>query len=210
MGWLDFIRAAAGSSTETLSLPLFPLDTVLFPGGVLGLKIFEQRYLDMVADCIKAEQAFGIALIASGAETGSAAQPHPVGTLARITRWEMEQSGILLISVRGDRRFRIIKAEAGADNRLTATAQLLGEPQPTAVPPERQRLLPFLRRVISDLGPERCPPPHAFDEAAWVGYRISEALPIQNLAKQKLLELDDPLIRLEILETWLDQKKLLG
>jgi Lon protease-like protein len=78
------------------------------------------------------------------------------------------------------------------------------------LPTERRRLLPLLRRIVADLGPERIAEPHRFDEAEWVGYRITEVLPIQNLAKQKLLELDDPLARLEILETFLDQRKLLG
>ncbi|MDR2837908.1 MAG: LON peptidase substrate-binding domain-containing protein [Azonexus sp.] len=210
MGWFDFARARAGKTVETLHLPLFPLDTVLFPGGVLGLKVFEQRYLDMVADCMKTDQPFGIVLIASGSETGAGVQPHPVGALASIAGWEMEELGLLLISVRGGRRFRIIEAQESPANRLTATVELLTEQKPVAVPPERRRLIPFLQRIISDLGPKRCPEPHHFDEAAWVGYRITEALPIQNLAKQKLLELDDPLVRLEILETWLDQKKLLG
>ena len=87
---------------------------------------------------------------------------------------------------------------------------MLAETTATPLPPERQRLVPLLRRVAADLGSERLPEPHRFDDAEWVGYRITEILPIQNLAKQKLLELDDPLARLEILEKYLDQRKLLG
>ncbi|MCL2344914.1 MAG: LON peptidase substrate-binding domain-containing protein, partial [Desulfobulbus sp.] len=210
MGWFDFARAPAGVAVETLRLPLLPLNTVLFPGGLLALKIFEQRHLDMTADCLKENQPFGVCLLASGGEggDGSAAAPHPVGTLATIASWEMEQLGILLISVRGGRRFRIIESQAGPANRLEATVELLAEPEP-ALPPERRRLLPLLRRIVSDQGPERIAEPHRFAAAAWVGYRITEVLPIQNLAKQKLLELDDPLARLQILETWLDQRKLL-
>jgi len=201
----DFARAPAGIAIETLRLPLFPLDAVLFPGGTLPLKIFEQRYLDMAADCLKRDQPFGVCLIARGD-----AEPHPVGTLAHIAAWEMEQLGVLLISVRGGRRFRIIESAIGPGKRIEATVQPLAEAPPTPPPPERQRLLPLLRRIVKDLGPERIPMPHRFDDADWIGYRITEVLPIQNLAKQKLLELEDPLARLEILETYLDQRKLLG
>lgn len=210
MGWFDFNRAPSGTTIETLRLPLFPLNTVLFPGGVQPLKIFEQRYLDMAAACMKENSPFGICLIASGNETGKAAEPHPVGTLATIGDWEMEQLGILQITARGGRRFRIIEKHSNADHLLEATVELLAVEEATGVPVERQRLLPLLQRIVKDLGPQRMPEPHRFDDAEWVSYRITEVLPIQNLAKQKLLELDDPLARLEILETFLDQRKLLG
>jgi len=210
MGWFDFARSPAGTAIETLRIPLFPLGTVLFPGGLLPLKIFEQRYLDMAAACLKDDKPFGICLIASGDEVGALAQPHPVGTLATVASWEMEQLGILMIIAKGGRRFRVLDSSPGPGNLLEATVELIAEGGPTPFPPERKRLLPLLRRVIDDLGPERIPEPHRFDDAEWVGYRITEVLPIQNLARQKLLELDDPLSRLEILEKFLDQRKLLG
>ncbi len=210
MGWFDFVRSPAGTTVETLRLPLFPLNTVLFPGSLLPLKIFEQRYLDMAAACLKAQTPFGICLIDKGSEVGGGAVPHPVGTLASIASWEMEQLGILMITARGGRRFRILDSQTGPGNLLEATVELLAETGPTPLPPERERLLPLLRRVVGDLGSERMPEPHRYDEAEWVGFRITEVLPIQNLAKQKLLELDDPLARLEILEKYLSQRKLLG
>ncbi|WP_306603011.1 LON peptidase substrate-binding domain-containing protein [Azonexus sp.] len=209
MGWFDFIRSPDGGSVETLRIPLFPLNTVLFPGGVQPLKIFEQRYLDMAATCLKNGSPFGICLIDSGNEIGEAALPHLVGTLATIGNWDMEQLGILMINAIGGRRFRILDHEVGASKLLEATVELLIEPE-APLPQNRERLLPLLQRIISDLGPERIPEPHRYDDAAWVGYRIIEVLPVQNLAKQKLLELDDPLARLEILEKFLDQRKLLG
>jgi Lon protease-like protein len=209
MGWFDFSRSPAGAAVETLRIPLFPLGTVLFPGGLLPLKIFEQRYLDMAAACLKEGSPFGICLIAEGGEVGTPSMPHPVGTLATIGDWEMEQLGILMVTARGSRRFRILDSVVGPGQRLEATVEVLAEPGPTPFPAERQRLLPLLRRIVADLGVERIAEPHRFDEAEWVGYRITEVLPIQNLAKQKLLELDDPLARLEILERFLDQRKLL-
>ncbi len=210
MGWFDFVRSPAGNAVETLRIPLFPLNTVLFPGTVLPLKIFEQRYLDMAAACLKENSPFGVCLIEKGSEVGAVAEPHAVGTLASIGSWEMEQLGILMITAHGGRRFRIIETRNGPDKLLEASVELLAETGPTPLPPERQRLLPLLRRIVDDLGKERLPEPHRFEEAEWVGYRITEVLPIQNLAKQKLLELDDPLSRLEILEKYLDQRKLLG
>ena len=210
MGWFDFVRSPAGTSVETLRIPLFPLNTVLFPGGLQPLKIFEQRYLDMAAACMKDNSPFGICLIDKGGEVGRAGVPHGVGTLATITNWEMEQLGILMITAQGGRRFRIIETQVGDGHLLEGTVELLAEAGPTPLPQERERLLPLLQRIVGDLGPERIPEPHRYDDAEWVGYRITEVLPIQNLAKQKLLELDDPLARLEILEKYLSQRKLLG
>jgi uncharacterized protein len=209
MGWFGLSRPSAPAAPVRLEIPLFPLDTVLFPGGVLPLKIFEQRYLDMAAACMKEKRPFGICLIATGKEVGGVAEPHAVGTLAEIAHWEMEQLGILMITAHGGKRFRILESYAAPDKLLRATVEVIDDDGPLPMPPERQRLLPLLRRVASDIGPARFPEPHRFDDAEWVGYRITEILPVQNLAKQKLLELEDPLSRLEILEKFLDQRKLL-
>ena len=210
MGWFDFVRSPAGTSVETLRIPLFPLNTVLFPGGLQPLKIFEQRYLDMAAACMKEERPFGVCLIVAGEEAGGVAEPHPVGTLARITDWEMEQLGLLQVTTRGEQRFRIVDTTVGQNNLLQAEVEIIPNDGPLPFPVERQRLLPLLRRIAGDMGPARIPEPHHYDDAEWVGYRITEILPVQNLAKQKLLELEDPISRLEILEKFLDQRKLLG
>lgn len=210
MGWFGLSRPSAPATPERLEIPLFPLDTVLFPGGVLPLKIFEQRYLDMAVACMKEKRPFGICLIASGKEVGGVAEPHAVGTLAEIANWEMEQLGILMITAHGGKRFRILEKVATPDHLLRATVEVIEDDGPLPVPTERQRLLPLLRRIAGDIGPARFPEPHRFDDAEWVGYRITEILPVQNLAKQKLLELEDPISRLEILEKFLDQRKLLG
>jgi Lon protease-like protein len=208
MAWFNPARPPPEVTTETLNIPLFPLNTVLFHGSLLPLKIFEQRYLDMAAVCMKDDQPFGICLIASGKEAGPVAQPHAIGTLARITQWDMAQLGILTITALGAERFQIIQSHP-TDNLLEAEVKTIADTGPTPFPPERNRLLPFLQRIINDLGPERIATPHRFDEAEWVSYRITEILPIQNLAKQKLLELDDAVMRLEILEKFLDQRQLL-
>lgn len=211
MNWKRFLGKAA---TETacvspqLSIPLFPLGAVLFPGGALALKVFEQRYLDMAATCMKEGTPFGVCLIAHGKEVGETAVPHEVGTLAHIDHGDMPQLGILMLSVRGGRRFRIISQSTAADGLLNAQVELLEERDNLPVPEAQQSLLPLLKKVVVDLGTEKVPEPHAFDDAAWVGYRLTEIVPVQALAKQKLLELDDPLSRLEILHTYLSQKKI--
>ncbi len=213
MSWLDFLRkpvpsVPAAPEKECLEIPLFPLGGVLCPGGVLSLKVFEQRYLDMAAACMKKHTPFGVCLIASGKEVGEPAIPHDVGTLAHIDVGDMPQLGILMLTVHGGRRFRILSKTAQPDGLLRAEVELLDEQPGRTIPEAQQGMLPLLKKVVSDLGPEKMPEPHEFDDAAWVGYRLTEIVPVQALAKQKLLELDDPVSRLEILFTYLAQRKL--
>ena len=209
MSWPVFGRnESAPAAAARLDIPLFPLGTVLFPGGVLALKVFEQRYLDMAAACLREKAPFGVCLIASGQEVGKAAVPHAIGTLAQITQADMPQLGILLLTARGGRRFRIVAQTRRPDGLLRAQVELLAEAPAQRVPAAQQGLLPLLRKIAIDLGPEKMPAPHDFDDAAWVGYRLSEVVPVQALAKQKLLELSDPLARLEVIFTYLAQRKL--
>lgn len=211
MSWLNFLgkpQPALPAGPQRLDIPLFPLSAVLFPGGVLSLKVFEQRYLDMAAACMKAGTPFGVCLIVSGKEVGETAVPHRVGTLAHVISGDMPQLGILMLETRGGRRFRIVSQVTQPDGLLRAQVELLDEPVRQNVPAAQQGLLPLLQKIAGDLGPEKMPEPHAFDDAAWVGYRLTEIVPVQALAKQKLLELQDPLSRLEILHTYLAQRKL--
>ena len=213
MSWKDILRKVVPETPtktrkERLEIPLFPLGGVLCPGGVLSLKVFEQRYLDMAAACMKNHTPFGVCLIASGKEVGAPAIPHEVGTLAHIDVGDMPQLGILMLSVRGGRRFRILSRTTQSDGLLRAEVELLDEQPGRTIPEAQLGMLPLLKKVASDLGPEKMPEPHAFDDAAWVGYRLTEIVPVQPLAKQKLLELDDPVSRLEILFTYLAQRKL--
>lgn len=209
MGWFDYSRSAEGASIEVINIALFPLNTVLFPGSLLPLRLFEQRYLDMAAHCMKTSEPFGICLIDEGSESGGTAMPHPIGTLAEITDWEMEQLGILEIAALGGKRFRILSQESGPNQSLSAKVEVIPHNGSCPLPADKQRILTLLRRIIRDLGIERFPDPHLFDDAEWVSYRITEILPIQNLAKQKLLELEDPVVRLNILEKYLLQRELL-
>ncbi len=198
-------RDAAPQADE---LRLFPLNAVLFPGGTLSLRVFEQRYMTLVKDCFKNERTFGICLIAEGAEVGAPAQPHPVGTEARIVAWDMTQPGILNITVRGEGRFRILSSEADREGLLHARVEAIPAEETLPVPDALAALVPLLQAMAADGGDERFPPPHRFDDAAWVGYRFCELLPIPAIARQKLLELEDSASRLEIVYKFLAQRNL--
>lgn len=189
-------------------LPLFPLKTVLFPEGILPLRVFEPRYMDMITRCMREDSGFGVCLIAAGEEVGETAVPHPVGTEARIEGWDMEQAGVLSLVTRGGRRFRIEDHEVERDGLLVAHVRWLAEPPSGPVPEAQADMLPLLRTIVDELG-ERLPPPHRFDDAAWVGARYVELLPIPLPAKQKLLELDDVTSRLEIVQQFLREHGLL-
>lgn len=191
-----------------LEIPIFPINALLFPEGRLGLKIFEQRYLDMASVSLRDRSPFGICLIADGREVGAPAVPHPVGTLADIESWDMPQLGILMVSLRGGRRFTIRQQHVGANGLVRAEVDLLDETAKTAIPVAQRGLVDLLRQIANDAGAERIPPPHRFDDAEWVGHRLTEVLPVKLLAKQKLLELEDPLARLEILHAFLAQRGL--
>lgn len=190
-----------------LTIPLFPLQTVLYPGGALPLKIFEQRYMDMAKACIRDETPFGVCLIARGGEVGAAAEPQPVGTLARIATWDMEQLGVLQVVAHGGARFRIRRHWADAAGLVHGEVRLLPDLAAEAVPADCAGLVTLLRAIVADLG-AAAPPGPRFDDAAWVGHRFCEVLPIPNTARQMLLELDDPAALLAIVRKYLAQKKL--
>ncbi len=203
-------------AAEPLQLPLFPLNAVLFPGGALSLRVFEQRYMTLVKDCFKRESTFGVCLIAEGAEVGAPALPHKVGTEARIVpqgfppviAWDMTQPGILNITVRGEGRFRILSSEADREGLLHARVEPIAAEAALPVPAALAALVPLLQAMAADAGAERFPQPHHFDDAAWVGYRFCELLPIPAIARQKLLELEEPISRLEIVFKFLAQRGL--
>ncbi len=191
-------------------IPLFPLGVVLFPGGVLQLKLFEARYLDMAARCMRANAPFGVCLIREGGEVGEPALPHDIGAMARIVDWDMAQPGLLFITARGGPRFRIVARRVLPDRLQSARVEWLAEPPLQPVPAILADLQPLLRAIVADAGETSFPPPHHFDDATWVGYRLAEVLPIPAAARLRLLELDDSVSRLEIIHTFLKQRGLLG
>lgn len=180
-----------------LSIPLFPLHSVLFPGGPLALRIFEARYLDMVSRCLKEDSGFGVVLIRDGSEVGMAPEVYDVGTLGRISYWERRRDGLLGITITGEQRFRILEREIEPNQLMVAEVELLPNEPAVAVPREHQALVNMLLRIIDELGHPYLTMPKAYDDSAWVGARLVELLPLELVQKQRLLQLDDPLERLE-------------
>lgn len=209
------------SSTAVLAdLPLFPLHTVLFPGGLLPLKIFEARYLDMASECLREKTPFGVCLLKSGAEVAQPdepAVPEAVGCLAEIEQCDVEAFGMLLVHARGTRRFRLLSHRVEQDGLLVGMA----EPVPDDIPLEGgEQLARFgacaevLERIIATIR-ERDPAsvpfaePFRFDDPSWVSNRLAEVLPIALKARQKLMELTDAGARIDVVHHYMQQHQLL-
>lgn len=204
-----------GATTANAWLPLFPLHTVLFPNGILPLKIFETRYVDMVSACMKSDAPFGVVLIKFGQEAGAVAVPEAVGCLAHIVHWDMQANGILTLRIEGGRRFRIIELRT-TGQLLEARVEVLAAPPRTATPRQYADCAAALHLVIDDIdhkgraaeGDAYVSPfarPLQLADSGWVANRWSEILPIPLKARQKLLELDDAENRLTIIDQYLRQ-----
>jgi len=184
------------------ALPLFPLNTVLFPGGRLPLRIFEQRYMDMAKACLKDGSPFGVCLIVEGKEVGEPAVPAHIGTLARITTWDMPQLGVLQVVAVGAQRFRIQERRVEPGGLARADVELLDGDEDAAIPEQCAKCVKILERVIGEQ-PELFEPPLLKDSSSWVSSRLTELLPLPLSAKQELLELSDARGRLERLSALL-------
>jgi uncharacterized protein len=183
-------------------LPLFPLRLVLFPQGRLDVRVFEQRYTDMISACLKTNSSFGVCLIKQGVEVGPAAEPHAVGTLAEVVHCDLGQPGILKVCARGGARFRIRTTEVRKDQLLVGDVNELPE-HATPVPGRHRRLARALRQLLAQAGPESHFSPPRWDDASWVGSRLAELLPLPVSLKQALLEMDEPVARLDVLAEFL-------
>lgn len=191
-----------------LSIPLFPLHTVLFPGGPLALRIFEPRYLDMVSRCLRHNTGFGVVLIRDGDEVGDTPEVYEVGTLGRISYWEQRRDGLLGITVTGEQRFRILEREFDPNQLMIAKVELLANEPAVAVPGEYLELVKMLQRILDELGHPYLTMPRCWDDSAWVGARLVELLPLESAQKQRLLQLNDPLERLSRLEAIIGRKNM--
>jgi len=181
---------------DTAHIPLFPLGTALFPEGSLPLRIFEPRYRQMIARCLKDHGTFGVCLIAAGQEVGVPAVPYLLGTEAQIVSADHLRNGVIDIVVRGRRRFRVLDHELEEGGLLTGTVRWLPEPPVLPVPEHLAEVVPLLRRLIEKFGGGHVVEPYRYDDAGWVSTRFAEWLPLKPEAKQRLLELDDPIERL--------------
>jgi Lon protease-like protein len=207
------------------SLPLFPLGAVLYPGGVLPLRIFEVRYLDMIGRCHKAGAPFGVVSLTEGSEVrrpADAGTPtgdgfaneafSTVGTLATITEFSIPQPGLMVIRCTGAQRFEISRREKLKHGLWIADVSRLEDDQPVAIPPDLQGTADALGKLIKslqmrDVAQTQMPllAPYRLDDCSWVSNRWCELLPIPLELKQRLMELDNPLMRLELVSDILER-----
>ena len=194
------------------NLPLFPLQSVLFPGAQLHLRVFEARYLDLVSRCLREQQPFGAICLRQGSEVrggDDAVLLESTGVLARLEEVDAEQTGVLRVRCLGTQRFEIDEPVQQPDGLWTARAWLIDDDAAVA-PPEA--LLPTVRALANAIGAlERKSgspflKPYRFDDAGWVANRWCELLPISLAAKQKLMALEDPQVRLRLVDEYLRGK----
>jgi Lon protease-like protein len=194
-------------------LPLFPLRTVLFPGGLLPLKVFEQRYIEMTKACLRDGRPFGVCLITRGDEVAREGAPSPdfatVGTLARITNFDMPQLGILHVMTQGGSRFEVRRHATDASGLVVADVAPIADEPFAPLAEAYSPLARILELIAGRVGPENFPAPARYDDASWVGHRLAELLPLPLALKQAMLEVNDANARLEALRQFLDRQGLL-
>ena len=197
-------------------LPIFPLQAVLFPDGLLALRVFEARYLDLVAACLRDRTGFGVVALRRGSEVRRPDQGvtfESVGTRAELLEVDSAQTGILQVRCRGGQRFEVRTSRQQDDGLWVAVVDLIDADavvRPTAALAGAARGLADAVTALESQNAQPFLAPHRFDDAGWVANRWCELLPIPVAAKQKLLELRDPLMRLKIVDDFLRQKGVLG
>jgi Lon protease-like protein len=196
-------------ATSRESIPIFPLQTVLFPGALLPLRIFEVRYMDMARDCLRQSSPFGVCLIKEGQEVGAPAVPEAIGCIATLGECDVEELGILKVVAHGGERFRLLASEVNKQGLIVGEVERL-EPEADAIEaPGLAECADFLRKLIAGIGPARFAEPYLFDNATWIGFRLAEILPLRSDVKQKLLEVTDASLRLAVIHRFLRQQKLI-
>lgn len=206
MSLLAQLFPAGASGRE--SVPIFPLQTVLFPGMLLPLRIFEVRYMDMAKACLREKSPFGVCLIREGDEVGTPAVPHEIGCLASIAECDMEELGILKIVARGGERFRLAATRTNGAGLVIGEIEPLGNEAEAREAPGLAECAEFLRKVIPAIGEGRFAAPLRFEDASWVSFRLAEILPLRLDVKQKMLEVTDATLRIGVLHRFLRQQKL--
>jgi len=185
-------------------LPLFPLATVLLPGGRLDLRIFERRYLDMVRDCSRSGGVFGVCLIVRGREAGEPAIPAAYGTIARIVDFSTLPDGLLGITARGEGRFHVARNRVRDNGLIIGHVEHLAPDPVLPVPPEYSLLATILERIAQQVGGELGgAAKERFDDAAWVAWQLADVLPLEQEERQQLLQDPDAVHRLDLLSHWL-------
>jgi Lon protease-like protein len=189
-------------------IALFPLNAVLFPGGLLPLRIFETRYVDMVGECMRQDATFGVVLIIEGNETGAVVNIAKVGTAARIVDFQTQPDGLLGLLCRGERRFRVQQRSQQGDGLNRAAVEWIQDAPLTPLEPQFLPLVGVLRKVMARLANiGRFIQPN-YEDASWVSHRLAEFLPLEAAWQQRLLEIDDPNVRLGMLAPLIETDRL--
>ena len=189
----------------TTSIPIFPLNTVLYPGSLLQLKIFEQRYLDMTKACVRDATPFGVCRIREGREVGLPAVPDQVGCTALIAEWEMPHPGVFHLQTRGQHPFRILLQTTQSDGLIRAEIELLAEAAGEVTQESFALCRRVLEQIIEKIGADYFSRPLTYDDPRWTSYRLAEVLPLDLEEKQGLLELRNDGERLQRLHGYLTQ-----
>jgi hypothetical protein len=185
-----------------MKIPLFPLQTILFPGGPLSLRVFERRYLDMVSSCMASDQLFGI-ILNKPSSTNDKNNFSKIGTLAQIVDWDQGSDGVLGLKVIGKERF-ILTSHYTDENGLNMGEIEILEPEKKLLLPEGYvTLSAILETILNEFSDLYASVKKDFNDASWVGYRLAEILPIELSQRQIYLEIDEPLDRLELLKTFM-------
>lgn len=179
-----------------MQLPLFPLSTVVMPGGLLPLRLFEPRYLDMVRQCLREQTGFGICLVKEGGEVGDAAIPYPYGTLVKIVDWDQGDNGLFQITVEGEQKFRIVDTHVGPAKLLLGNIELLPFEQSSKVPEQYTHLIQTMQQILKQVAPGITYVKPELDDALWLGSRFVELLPLSSPLRHELLSMDDSQERL--------------
>jgi uncharacterized protein len=175
------------------------LNTTLFPGGRLSLKVFEQRYYELAKNCIASGEGFGIVTLHTGKEVGTDQRFANVGTAVTIASFDAPEPNIFVLDVIGDQRFEILSSRVRSNGLHQATVRWLPREEKKALAPEFAPVLALLKPVVDGLGEERFAPPFDFEDATWVGSRLTEILSIPPNIKQAMLEINDAELRLKTL-----------
>lgn len=186
--------------TTPVEIPIFPLDTVLFPGGRLPLRIFELRYVDMTKVCIRDDAVFGVCQILEGRETGAPAVVAPIGCTARIIEWDVPAAGLFALVTQGETVFRILDQHVERDGLIRAQVVLEAPREPTPLPQGHEVLGQMLGEIIGKIGAQHFARPPLLGDAAWVAHRLAEILPLSRDQKLYLLQQRDPLVLLAQVE----------
>lgn len=190
-----------------MNIPLFPLNTVLYPGGPLPLRVFEPRYLDMVSHSMKTNTPIGVVLIKNGNEVGPAPEVYNVGTLSEISYWHKRTDGLLGITLTGTQRFSIQDLQINGSQLMTADVELLDNVAPVVLSDENKHLAQILESILEQLGPPFKTIDRKLDNAEWLTARLLELLPADMDVKQTLLESNNVFERIEKIESILNNAK---